>query len=132
LFFWSELGWTVVYVALAWICVTAFALNGAGIAFFGSYIFHVLMVYIIVRRLTGFRFSAANIKTSLLFVLILALVFCGLHGLPYPVAMTVAILVLSATSIYSIRQILNLASPALIPRPILRVLEWFRLVGATT
>jgi PST family polysaccharide transporter len=132
LFFWSELGWTVVYIGLAWVCVTVFALNGAGIAFFGSYVFHVLMIYLIVRRLSGFQYSGANLKASLLFVLILALVFCGLYGLPHRVAMVGGLLVLTATSIYSIRQILNLASPALIPRPILRVLEWFHLVGATT
>lgn len=131
LFFWSELGWTVVYVALAWVCVTAFALNGAGIAFFGSYIFHVLMIYLIVRRLSGFHFSAASIKTSLLFILILTLVFCGFSGLPYRVAMAVGLLALAVATIYSIRQIFNLVSSALIPRPILRVLEWFRLVGAT-
>src|SRR5580704_3588395 len=76
LFFWSELAWTVVYVALAWVCVTAFALDGAGIAFFGSYIFHVLMIYLIVRRLSGFQYSAANMKVSLLFILVLVLVFC--------------------------------------------------------
>jgi antigen flippase len=132
LFFWSEFGWTVVYVALAWVCVTAFALNGTGIAFFGSYIFHVLMIYLIVHQLSGFRYSAANVKASLLFILVLGLVFCGYNALPYYVAMVVGILVLMATSIYSIRQILNLVSPALVPRPILRVLEWFRLAGATT
>jgi antigen flippase len=132
LFFWSELGWTVVYVALAWVCVTAFALNGAGIAFFGSYVFHVLMIYLIVRRLSGFQYSASNVKASLLFILVLIFVFCGLYGLPYRVAMVVGIFVLTATSIYSIRRILNLVSPALLPRPLMRVLEWFRLVGATT
>ena len=131
LFFWSELSWTVVYVALAWVCVTAFALDGAGIAFFASYIFHVLMIYLIVRRLSGFQYSAANMKASLLFILILVLVFCGFYGMPYPVFMVVGILVLTATSIYSIRHILNLVSPTLIPRPILRVLGWFRLVEAT-
>ena|SRR5690242_4630029 len=132
LFFWSEFGWTVVYVALAWVCVTAFALNGAGIAFFGSYIFHVLMIYLIVHKLSGFRYSAANVKVGLLFILVLGLIFCGYNALPYYVAMVVGILVLMATSIYSIRQILNLVSLALVPRPILRVLEWFRLAGATT
>jgi enterobacterial common antigen flippase len=132
LFFWAELGWTVVYVALAWVSVTAFALNGAGIAFFGSNIFHVLMIYLIVRRLSGFRYSGANIKASLLFVLILAAVFCGYYALPYSVAMGVGILALTATSIYSIRQILSLASPTLVPRPLLKVLLRFRLVGATT
>ena len=132
LFFWSELAWTIVYVALAWVCVTAFALSGAGIAFFGSYIFHVLMIYLIVRRLSGFQYSAANAKANLLFILVLVLVFCGLYVLPYRAAVVVGLLALAATSIYSIRQILNLVSPALVPRPLLRVLEWLRLVGVTT
>ena len=132
LFFWSELAWTAVYVALAWVCVTAFGLNGAGIAFFLSYVFHVLMIYLIVRWLSGFQYSAANMKVSLLFILILVLVFCGFYGLPYPAALVVGILALTATSIYSIQQILSLVSPTLIPGPILTMLQWFRLAGATT
>jgi PST family polysaccharide transporter len=89
------------------------------------------MIYLIVRRLTGFQYSAANIKASLLFFSVLALVFCGFYGLPYRVALVVGLFALAAASVYSIRQILNLVSPVLVPRPILRVLEWFRLVGAT-
>ena len=80
------------------------------------------MIYLIVRRLTGFQYSVANMKIILLFTLILVLVFYGFYGIPYPVAMVVGILALTATSIYSIRQILNLLSPTLIPRPIWRVL----------
>lgn len=132
LFFWSELGWTVIYLALAWVCVTAFALNGAGIAFFGSYIFHVLMVYVIVRRLSGFRYSTANAKSNLLFISIIGLVFCSLYWLSDHVAMVVGLLALAATSIYSIRRIFSLVPPTQVPRPILRMLQWLRLVGATT
>ena len=44
-FFGAELAWTVVNVGLTWICVRSFGLNGAGIAFFGSYVFHGLMIY---------------------------------------------------------------------------------------
>jgi antigen flippase len=112
--------------------VTAFNLNGAGIAFFVSYVFHVLMIYLIVRRLSGFQYSTTNVKVGLLFILILVIVFCGFYGLPYRVALAVDMLVLTATSIYSIRQILNLVSPTLIPRPVLRMLEWFRLVEVAT
>lgn len=132
LFFWSELGWTVVYVTFAWVCVTAFGLNGAGIAFFGSYIFHVLMVYIIVRRLTGFQYSTANVQTSLLLISIIAVVFCGFQLLPYGAAMSLGILVLTATTIFSIRKVLNLVGPTALPRPMLRVLGWFRFIGSTT
>src|ERR1700730_3311320 len=91
LFFWSELAWTTVYIALAWVCVTVFALNGAGIAFFGSYIFHVLMIYLIVRRLSGFEWSSENIRVGLLFILFVGLVFCSFVELPDTLAMAVGI-----------------------------------------
>ena len=81
-FFWAELAWTVVNVGLSWICLRSFGLNGAGIAFFGSYVFHGLMIYPIVRRLSGFRWSAANRQTGLLFLSLIAVVFCGFYVLP--------------------------------------------------
>jgi enterobacterial common antigen flippase len=132
LFFWSELGWTVVYVVLAWVCITAFALDGAGIAYCASYVLHVLMTYLIVRRLSGFRYSADNIKTGLLFVSILVFVFCGFYGLVQRVAMVVGILVLTATSIYSIRQILSLVSSTHIAPALLSILVRLRLVQRAT
>jgi antigen flippase len=131
LLFWSELGWALVYVALAWVCVAAFALNGAGLAFFGAYIFHVVMVYLIVRRLSGFRYSSVNKNNSMLFGSTLSLLVCGFWYLPHNTAMLVGISALTATSIYSARQILNFVSPILVPRPVLRVLKWFGLVDKT-
>ena len=132
LFFWSELAWTVVYAALAWICINAIGLNGAGIAFFGSYIFHVVMIYLVVRRLSGFRLSATNIKIGLLFISVLTVVFLSFYGLSDRLAMPIGIVALLASCVYSMRNLLNLVSLNLVPRPILRVLEWFRLVGVTT
>jgi PST family polysaccharide transporter len=132
LFFLSELAWTVVYIALAWVCVSAFSLNGTGIAFFASYIFHVFMIYWIVCRLSGFRWSVANIKIGLLFISVVGLVFCGFYELPAVPAMVVGILALTASTVYSVRALLRLVSLDLIPRPVLRMLGWFRLVGLAT
>ena len=50
-YFATELAWALVSLALAWICITAFGLNGAGIAFFGSYVFYGLLLYPIVHRM---------------------------------------------------------------------------------
>src|SRR5580704_388187 len=49
LFFLSELAWTIVAVSLAWVCIRSFGLNGSGIAFFGSYVFHGFLTYPIVH-----------------------------------------------------------------------------------
>ena len=82
LYFCTELAWTVVNVGLTWVCVRSFGTDGAGIAFFGSYVFHGLLIYPIVRGLSGFRWSAANWRTGLLLVSLIAVVFGGNYVLP--------------------------------------------------
>jgi enterobacterial common antigen flippase len=124
-FFWTELAWTVVNVGLSWLCIKAFGLNGAGIAFFGSYVFHGLMIYPIVRHLSGFRWSTENTKTGLLFVSLIAVVFCGFYVLPTPLAIGVGTLALILSGIYSIRVIINLIPFDRIPKPLRRSLELF-------
>jgi antigen flippase len=126
-FFLTELAWTIVNVGLSWICVKSFGLNGAGIAFFGSYIFHGLMIYPIVRWLSGFRWSAANIQTGLLFLSLIAVVFCGFCFLPTLWATGVGTLAMILSGVYSIRALFNLITLDRIPRPILRLLGFFRV-----
>ena len=128
LFFWAELAWTAVYVALAWICIHAIGLNGAGIAFFGSYIFHIVMIYLIVRRVSGFQWTCSNVQTGLFFISICGLVFFGFYELPHALAITIGVLAVVASIVYSIRSLLNIASRNAIPPAIRRVLERFRLI----
>ena len=125
-FFLTELAWTVVNVGLSWICVRSFGVNGAGIAFFGSYVFHGLMLYPIVQHLSGFGWSAANRKTGLLFLSLIAVVFCGFYVLPSLLATGVGTLAAILSGVYSIRVLINLISLDRIPRPILRLLVWLR------
>ena len=58
IFFWTEVAATVVHVGLAWLLVRSIGLTGAGMAFFGLYVWHTLLVYVVVRKMTGFRWSA--------------------------------------------------------------------------
>ena len=125
IFFWAELAWTIVNVGLSWICLRSFGLNGAGIAFFGSYVFHWLLIYPIVRRLSGFRWSATNRKTRLLFLSLIAVVFCGFYVLQPIWAIGIGTLAVVLSSVYSIRVLLNLISLDQIPHPIKRLLVRF-------
>ena len=125
IFFWAELAWTVVNIGFSWICVSSFGLNGAGIAFFASYVFHWLLIYPIVRRLSGFRWSAANSKIGLLFLSLIAVVFCGFYLLPPFVAIGVGALAMILSSVYSLRVLLNLISLDQIPHPIKQLLVRF-------
>jgi antigen flippase len=128
IFFGADLAWTVVNVGLAWLCVGQFGLNGAGIAFFGSYVFQGLLIYPIVRALSGFRWSHANRKIGMLFLCSIALVFCSLYLLPPLWAAVLGAMVTALSGLYSLRRLLNLLSSDRIPQGIRGLLAWLRMV----
>ena len=132
IFFLTELAWTLVHIGLAWVCVKAYGLNGAGIAFFGSYVFHGFLIYPIVRRLSGFRWSAANRRTGLLFLTLIAVTFCGFHVLHPWLATSVGGLAFILSSVYSVRVLLTLVPYDRIPRSIRQLLELFRFAPSGT
>jgi len=127
IFFGAELAWTVVNVGLAWLCVGQFGLNGAGIAFFGSYVFHGLLIYPIVRTLSGFRWTAANRKTGFVFLCSITLVFCSLYLLPLLWAAVLGTIATALSGLYSLRMLLNLLSTGRIPQRVRQCLVWLRL-----
>jgi PST family polysaccharide transporter len=132
IFFFCELAWGIVSLALAWICVARFGLNGAGIAFFGSYLFHAVLIYPVVRQLSGFRWSPANSRTGLLFLSLIAVVFCACNALPLIWATSIGILAVVASGAYSIRALLQLVSLGGIPRPVRLLMAKFGfLVGGS-
>ena len=86
------------------------------------YVWHGLLIYVIVRRLTGFRWSAANRRTGLLFLPLIGAVFCGFLVLPVWAATTFGGLAALLTGIYSLRVVCRLVSVDRIPsflRPLL-------------
>ena len=130
IFFWTELAWTVVNVGLSWLCLNEFGLNGAGIAFFGSYIFHGFLVYSIVRRLSGFRWSIENVKSRTALISMIALVFCIFYLLRNPFAIVAGILAIILSSIFSIRGLLNFIPQRRIPSPMVWLLSRLGFLGS--
>ena len=122
IFFFSEFAWTVVAIALALFCVKHYGLEGAGIAFFGSYIFHAILTYPIARYLTGFRWSIASMRTGITFSLLIGLVFGGFYVLPLLWSIGLGAAAALASAGYSIRVLSTLISPEQIPRPLRRLL----------
>lgn len=129
IFFISELAWTAVYLVLAWTCITAFGLNGVGIAFFGSYVFHVAMVYSIVRRISGFRWSSANAQTCFFYLVLIAAVFASFYVLPSMLAICLGMVATLICGFYSIRVMVKFVPTEQIPRQLLRLLVRLRLVN---
>jgi enterobacterial common antigen flippase len=119
IFFWAELAWTVVNVGLSWVCIKYYGLTGAGIAFFGSYVFHAILIYPIVRHLSGFRWSAESHHIGLLFLFALATVFCGMYLLSPLVATFAGTLAVVLSGIYSLRALITLVPLDRMPRPLM-------------
>jgi enterobacterial common antigen flippase len=128
LFFATELAWTISSLALAWVCVKYFGLIGAGIALFGSYIVYGLLLYPIVNRLTGFRWSTSNKRTGALFLLLLMAVFCGFYVLPFILAASIGSLATLLSGLYSVRVLLTFVPWERIPTSLQRLLAPFRKV----
>ena len=121
-FFLSELAYTAVHVGLAWWFIRLHGLAGAGMAFFGSYIFHALMMYPVARWLSGFRWSRANGTTGLLFGGLIAAVFCGFAFLPSWVATVLGVGAAAASAVYSLRTLSGLVDTLKLPGPVRKLL----------
>jgi PST family polysaccharide transporter len=123
-FFATEFAWTLFNIGLSWVCITRFGLIGAGVAFFGSYVFHGVVVYAVVRRMQGFAWSAPTWRHGGVFVISIAAVFAAFEFAPAAWAIAFGSIVLLATAWHSLRTLLDLA-PELLPRSLRRLRERF-------
>jgi PST family polysaccharide transporter len=97
-----DLAWTLIHVGLAWACVRSYGVDGAGMAFFGSYVFHGLVLYPLVRRITGFRWATETWRTGLLFLLLIAMAFAASTLLPSAAATAVGVVAFLLACVYSL------------------------------
>jgi PST family polysaccharide transporter len=125
LFFLVELAWTLVALALSWLCVGRYGLKGAGIAFFASYIFHWILIYPVARWLTGFSWSAHNLRIGSLLILLIAAVFCSFYIMPFVWAALLGIVLTIASAVCSLRILVTLIPTDRLPAAPRRVLALF-------
>lgn len=115
IFFWTEVAATLVHVGLAWLFVSKFGTTGAGTAFFGLYVWHSILIYVIVRRLAGFRWSRANCRHALLFLPASGMVVSVFLLLPPWPAMVIGCVATVVTGLYSLRMLVELLPPESMP-----------------
>jgi PST family polysaccharide transporter len=132
IFFWSELGSNLAYVSLIWIFVQEFKLTGAGIAFFGSYVLYTFAVYLIMRRLSGFRWSTANLRVAALIGPLMAMVFVSQKFLPPLAAGIFGAAVTVFAGILSMRTLCTLVPLKKFPRLAQKLLVLFRMAPLDT
>ena len=116
----------MVNVTLSWALISVYGLNGAGIAFLGSYVFHGLLIYPIVRRLSGFRWSAANWRMGQAFIGLIGFTFASFQILPPALAMSVGVFGLLASVVYSMMALSKLVYDKRAPSRIARVIAYAR------
>jgi len=102
-----ELAWATINVALSWLLVQRHGPVGAAIALFGSYLVHAAVLYPVVRRMTGFRWSAQTRRTLLLQGFAVAAAFAAWRWLEPTTAATVSALLLAATLAAATRTLLR-------------------------
>jgi antigen flippase len=132
LFVACEVAWGIVGIAMAWLCISHFGLAGAGIAYFGSYVFHGVMVYMVVARMSGFRWSKENWTIGLVSLFLVTIIFLGFYVLPlvYGVALGAAATLFSVY--YSMRRLTSFLSQEQVPQPIRKLLVAFGLFPRST
>ena len=108
----------IVHVALIWFGIFVFGLVGAGMAFFGLYIFYGILMYIVVRRLAGFRWSARCQHLGLVFAPCVTFVVLTNYFLPHGWAMAIGMATTLACALYSLKILSSLNAFERIPSPI--------------
>ncbi|HEU0124436.1 MAG TPA: O-antigen translocase [Bryobacteraceae bacterium] len=119
----TEIAWTCVHLSLVWLGLQYFGVPGAGLAFFLSYIFHTVVVYVLARRLTGFRWSAENQRALVIYMLSIGIVMAASHFLPRPWGIGFGAMALAGCLRYSAMKLLVLVPEHQLPSAIRRVFD---------
>jgi enterobacterial common antigen flippase len=127
LFIGCEVAWGIFSLGLAWPCISHLGLIGAGVSFFGSYIFHAVMLYAVVQRLSGFKWSKENIETGAISLSLVALAFGGFYLVPLRYGVALGSLALIASTVYSVKTIASFIPAERLPAPMLRLFTVFGL-----
>ena len=127
IYFWTELTSNLIYLVLVWVGVAQFGLRGTGMAVFVMYGIYWVGIYMVVRRLTGFRWSAAIRRVGLWFVPSLAVVFVGSYKLPQAYFLMLGTTVTLFTGIYAMKTLCALLPLERMPQFVQKLFRLFRL-----
>jgi enterobacterial common antigen flippase len=130
LYFTTELAGNAGWVALAWVGVNLFQLEGAGMAFFALHLSYAVGMYSIVRKLTGFRWTPASVRLLVLYLPLVGVVFgCRILMGMIP-AMIAGGVITMVMGIYSLRMLCTLVPLQKLPRFLQKMLVFLRFAPA--
>lgn len=123
-FFWTEIAATIVHIGLAWLLLETIGLAGAGIAFAGLYIWHGLLIYVLVNRMSGFRWSRDNLALGAMFFGLTAMVLVAVETLPFWPGMMVGLAGTAFGSWLSLALLIRLVPQEWLPARLRPVLDF--------
>jgi O-antigen/teichoic acid export membrane protein len=107
LFFCTELLWNVSYILLVYVGIHDFGIEITGYVFAFSYLIYLTVVYVVSRRINGFRWTKNNIKLILLLTLASATLLL-LSYFSLVVTMLLGFILTACASVYAIKTISEL------------------------
>jgi PST family polysaccharide transporter len=128
IFFFAEVAANAVHIGLALSLGRWLGLLGATMAYFGLYVWHGILIYAVVRRLTGFKWSPESRRIGARFLFSLATVFCGFVLLPTWLATAIGSLATLTSAVHSLRVICTLMSLDRLPAGVRALLVRARIV----
>jgi enterobacterial common antigen flippase len=108
LYFWTELSYNLLYAAFIWAGVGLWGLSGAGIAFFGLYVYYCVLMTVVTRGLSGFAWSRANRRFASISIPAVVAVFACPIVFPSPWQFVAAGAVTLVAGLYSLQTLLSL------------------------
>ena len=109
--FFTELTANTVHVALVLLLLPYFGLAGTGMAFFGLYIFHIVMMLVVMKHVSNFIWIRTNMRLIFLTSITVALTFLIQLFAPYNIALTAGSVITLSSLIYSTRRLNRLVGP---------------------
>lgn len=122
----TELAWTIVNVGATLVLVRYWGMTGVGVAFFLSYVFHVAIIYPVVRRISGFRWEPDNFRSGGLFIGAMGCVTAGYALLPPIAANAFGLIAVLGACAYSIHNLATLVPRELVPKRLHRLVYRFQ------
>lgn len=111
-FLWTELVSNLLYVGFVFGAVRVFGVVGAGIGYFMEYAFHWVLIYWIVKRRHGFRYTRHNILLCLILLPLIGVVFVAVRLLPSPWGMVFGVVATGISLAYTFSQLTRLLGEA--------------------
>jgi PST family polysaccharide transporter len=112
LFFWSELASNLCYLGLVFFGVHRWHLPGVGVAFLGMYVFYVVLMTVLARRLVDFRWSFRIYLLAGFQLPVVAIAIVFSYVLSNTIAVIVGMILFIVVGIISIKLLHNMIGAA--------------------